>query len=84
MSRAFTLHFTYNGNTYVAVISQRSGTTTIYLPDESLHDVLPQGRISFDSQQGILLDCPELKKANDLIVSILAVMNEKSREAQQE
>ena len=74
MARAFTTNFSYNGNTYTAVISQVNGSITIYIPDETLHSLLPEGRISFNPQQGIKIDAPELSPAQELVISILSAL----------
>lgn len=84
MARAFTINFPYNGSTYTAVITQTDGSITIYIPDETLHSILPLGKVSFDPQQGIQVDSPRLKPAQDLIVTILGVAEEKIKDVSQE
>ena len=84
MARAFTINFPYNGSTYTAVITQTDGSITIYIPDETLHSILPQGKVSFNPQQGIQVDTPRLKPAQDLIVTILGVAEEKIKDVSQE
>ena len=80
MARAFTINFNYNSKTYLAVISQVKTSINIYIPDETLHSILPQGKISFNLQDGIHVDTPELKPAKDLIVTVLGVLEEKCSE----
>ena len=80
MARVFTINFPYKDNTYTAVITQLDGSINIYIPDEKLHTLLPQGRISFDPAQGIPIDAPQLKPAQDLIVTVLGAIESKNRE----
>lgn len=84
MARAFTINFPYNGSTYTAIITQIDGSITIYIPDETLHSILPQGKISYNPQQGIQVDSPRLKPAQDLIVTILGVIEEKIKDVSQD
>jgi hypothetical protein len=83
MARAFTTTFFYNGKIYTAVISQINGSLTIYIPDETLHSLLPDGRISFNPQQGIKIDTPQLSPAQDLLISILSVIETQHSEVLQ-
>ncbi|WP_148661280.1 hypothetical protein [Flavisolibacter tropicus] len=43
----------------------------VYLPDESLHHLLPGGRISFDTMDGHLLNYPHLASAEELLTNVL-------------
>ncbi len=74
MARVFTTTFPYQGKSYTAVISQIDGSLTIYIPDESLHSILPGGRVSFHSHQGIKIDTPQLSPVQDLIISVLGAI----------
>lgn len=71
MARTFTTLFSYNGENYTAVISQLNGTTSIYVPDESLHDILPAGKATYQTAQGLKIDTPTLSPAQRLILSVL-------------
>ncbi|HVF81298.1 MAG TPA: hypothetical protein VM884_05170 [Flavisolibacter sp.] len=74
MGRIFTTTFLNNGEPYTAVISQIDGSMSIFLPDESLHTILPQGRISIDAQKGLKIDTPHLSPAQKLVLSILSTL----------
>lgn len=71
MARAFTTSFSYNGHSYTAVISQLDGSVNIYVPDESLHGVLPAGKASFHSDKGLPIDQPRLNPVQHLLLTIL-------------
>lgn len=72
MARTFTTLFSYSGNIYTAVISHVNGTINIYVPDESLHDILPNGRANFNPQEGFTIDTPRLSSAQKLVLHILS------------
>jgi hypothetical protein len=74
MARVFTTTFINNGKTYTAVISQIDGSISIYVPDESLHSILPKGRISIDAQKGLKIDTPEITPAQNLVLTILSTV----------
>ena len=71
MARAFTTLFSYNGKSYMAVISQLDGSVNIYVPDESLHGILPAGKATFHSDKGLPIDQPRLSPVQHLLVNIL-------------
>lgn len=74
MARVFTTTFLYTGKTYTAVISQIDGSVSIFLPDESLHSILPQGRITLDAQKGLKINTPKLTPAQNLVLTILSAV----------
>lgn len=82
MARSFTINFPYNGGNYAAVISQIDGSTTIYIPNHTLQTLIPQGRFSFNLQQGVQIDKPQLTPAQDLIVTVIGVIEAKCQEAE--
>lgn len=84
MARAFTVNFFYKDKTYTAVISQLDGSMSIYVPDETLHSILPHGKFTFKTQQGIRVDTPQLLPAQDLVVTILGVIEERFNEVPKE
>lgn len=67
MARVFTTSFSYNGHSFAAVISQIGGVLNIYVPDESLHGILPQGRASFNPEQELMTDQRRLSPAERLV-----------------
>ena len=74
MARAFTSSFAYENKSYTAVITQIDGSVGIYVPDESLHHILPKGKFTFDPAQGFKIDTPRLSPAQQLILSILSAV----------
>lgn len=75
MARAFTTEFTYHNKTYTAVISQVDGHISVYVPDDSLHDILPKGKASVNPVQGIKVNTPHLTAEQDLLLCILSALD---------
>lgn len=80
MARAFTINFPYNDREYTAVITQAKGSISIYIPHEELHSVLPEGRLSFNPQEGLHFDAAQLKPAQNLITTVLGALEHRRRE----
>ena len=78
MARPFTSFFSYNGKTYTAVISQLDGTMRIYIPDESLHHILPGGVATYKLSEGLKIDRPKLSLAQDLVLNVLSAIEKKN------
>jgi hypothetical protein len=76
MARTFSTLFSYNGQTYTAVISNFDGTVNIYVPDETLHHILPRGKASCNLSQAFKIDAAKLSPAQHLILSILNSIEE--------
>jgi hypothetical protein len=76
MARTFTTSFYYNGNIYTAVISQLDGALNIYIPDESLHNILPGGKASYKLAEGLKIDRPHLSPAQHVLLSVLSSIEE--------
>lgn len=74
MAQALTSTFTYEDKNYTAVITQIDGSISIYVPDSSLHRILPGGKFTFNPEQGIKVDTPRLSPAQNLVLSILAAV----------
>lgn len=71
MARVLTTSFLYNGKSYAAVISHLDGAVSIYVPDESLHGILPNGKAIYNSKEGLKIDTPKLTPQQCLLLSIL-------------
>ena len=71
MARTFTTFFSYNERTYTAVISQLDGTMRIYIPDESLHHIIPGGIATYKSAEGLEIDRRKLSPAQHLLLNVL-------------
>lgn len=71
MARVFTTSFSYNEKIYTAVISQIDGSLSIYVPDESLHTILPKGKVTFNPEIGLKIDRPRLSREQHLVLNIL-------------
>lgn len=54
MIRVFTTFFHFRNRTYIAVITRLECVLDIYIPDESLHEILPSGRIRHHIQDNAL------------------------------
>lgn len=76
MARTFTTFFPYHGSTYTAVISHQDDAVNIYLPDESLHAILPNGKATYHLQQGLQIDVPKLSAAQHLVLTIVIAMEQ--------
>jgi hypothetical protein len=73
MARIFTTPFLYRGQKYTAVvaINDAAGTIFIYLPDESLYPILPDGKLTIRIKDRLPADAKDLATAHDLITSIM-------------
>ena len=80
MVRLFTVPFYYKEQTYTAVVclTQCGGkhTTTIHLPDESLHPILGDRSVSFDAEKGLPINTPNFTPAQELLVCILMAIEQ--------
>ena len=76
MARTFSTLFSYNGKAYTAVISQHDGTVNIYIPDESLHHILPGGKASYKTAEGPEIDKLHVSAAQKIILGVLSSINE--------
>jgi hypothetical protein len=74
MAKAFTTSFSFSGKLHTAVIYQSEGCMIIYLPDESLHTILPDGKFSFNPEKGLKIDTPRLTPAQNLVLKVLTAM----------
>lgn len=79
MARTFTTFFSHNGETYSAVISQLDGTMRIYIPDESLHHILPGGVATYKLSEGLKIDRPELSPAQHLVLDVLTSIEKQNK-----
>lgn len=77
MARVFTTLFSHNGASYTAVISNLGNAVNIYIPDESLHHILPDGKGSYHPAEGLKIDTPRLSPAQRLMLNVLASIEEK-------
>ena len=74
MAKAFTTSFVYSEKLYTAIIYQTDGHMFIYVPDESLHNILPQGKFSFNPEKGLKIDTPRLTPAQNLVLKVLSAI----------
>ena len=51
MARVFTTSFQYNGLNYTAIVSQVGTSVSIMVPHTELHELLPNGRISYNPSE---------------------------------
>lgn len=71
MARAFTTSFLFKGELFTAVISQVNNTINIYVPDKSLHEILPCGKATYHPEQGLVIDTQKTSISQHLILNIL-------------
>ncbi|MEI6950619.1 hypothetical protein V9K67_25775 [Paraflavisolibacter sp. H34] len=74
MSQVFTTLFSYQGKTFTAVISQPDRIVHIYVPDVSLHELLPQGKATYDPANRLQPHAPVSSPAQQLIHCILGTL----------
>lgn len=79
MARAFSTLFNFYDKAYTAVITQVDGSINFYVPDESLHHIIPKGRYSYKVEQGLKIDTPKLNPLQNLIVGILASLEQQNK-----
>lgn len=78
MSRIFTTFFIYHKKEYTAVITQVKDSVSIYIPDESLHDIIPNGKINFDCKVGFEIDGARGKALTNLIMAVFTAIDRKT------
>jgi hypothetical protein len=71
MPRSFTINFTHKGKAYVAVVSHLHNSVCVYIPDGSLHHIVPNGRFTYDMQQGLPTDTIGLNPLQNLIADVM-------------
>lgn len=80
MARLFTTAFQFRKQTYTAVVSvtecNETQTVMIYFPDESLHEILPGGRVTFDGNKGLPVDFPQFTLAQELLLAVLSAIKQ--------
>lgn len=74
MARAFTTQFRHHNKAYTAVVTQTDSSVSFYVPDESLHHVMPQGRFSYNPQQGLPVDTTSLSPLQNLVLDIFTAV----------
>ncbi len=78
MARLFSLPFDYRGVTYKAEITitgtYPEDTIFIYVPDEALHNLLPKGRKTISTRNGIPIIQEETNPASELLRNILSAV----------
>jgi hypothetical protein len=72
MGRVFSTSFHYSGHAYTALIAltwqQGDLSINIQVPDTALHHLLPQGRLNYNSKEGLgPLGQPEKEQAQELV-----------------
>ena len=78
MARAFITQFHHHNGVYTAVIMQFNNAVRFYVPDESLHHIIPDGRFSYNLEQGLQIDSPALNPLRNLIMNIISAMELKT------
>lgn len=71
MARVFTTEFIFKGENYTAVICKLDAVVSIYLPDETLHQILPSGKAKFSPGTGLFVDTPKSSLAQQLLLTVL-------------
>ena len=79
MARSFTLNFTFDHQSYMAVASVLQDSVCVYIPDEGLHHLLPQGRFSYDAQQGLNIDATARTPIQKLMLAVFNAIELKTQ-----
>lgn len=74
MFRSYTINFTYNNHSYMAVVTHAQGAVSVYVPDESLYGIIPGGRFSFNAEQGLNIDTTSLTPLQTLLLTVQAAI----------
>lgn len=74
MPRCFTITFTHNNKAYTAVVAWLQHSVSVYIPDQSLHHIIPDGRFSYDAQQDLNIDSREPGPMKNLMLDVLAAI----------
>ncbi len=74
MPRTFTITFSHNNHSYLAVVTHLQTAICIYIPDESLHYTVPHGRFTYDLEQGLNLSSFHTKAAQHLMLDVIAAI----------
>jgi hypothetical protein len=53
----------------------------IYIPDESLHHIIPGGVVTYQSAEGIKIDRPKLNPAQHLLLNVLTSIEVQNKAA---
>ena len=64
--------FSYKGKSYTAVVSFLGDAVNIYVPDESLHGIIPNGKARVDLGQSIIGEGVKPGAQQSLLQSIMA------------
>jgi hypothetical protein len=72
MSRVFTTLFKYKRKLYMAVISHIGTSVHIYVPDENLHSIIPNGKFTYDVQEGPRMDTLRFTQTRRLVLRIIS------------
>lgn len=75
MAQPFVVTFSYDGNTYTAEVNQVDGSLSIFLPDQRLHHILPDGKVTLHLEKGMEVYDEEPTPRQDLLLSILGAMD---------
>ena len=78
MARVYTTAFTYEGKNYMAVIGQITDLVSIYLPDESLHYLLPQGKFTYNPAEGVKIDAYTGIQSKKLVSAVMRAIEAKN------
>jgi hypothetical protein len=74
MVSAYTTYFTHSGTNYTAIVCRSSQALDIYFPDETLHQLVPQGKVSLDPRRGLEITSPRLTPKQHLLLNVLTAI----------
>ena len=74
MGRAFSTSIIFNDIIYMAVITQVGGLVSVYLPDERLHHLVPNGRFTYNPEQRIKIDAAGMSPLQNLQLAVMAAI----------
>ena len=75
MARIFTTEFKYKRKPYIAVISRIATSVHIYVPDENLHSIIPNGKFTYELQEGPKINTPGFNQTWQLVLRIISTID---------
>lgn len=75
MARSYTVSFTHKNKPFIAVVAaELQHAIGVYIPDESLHHILPHGRFTYDAEQGLDINKNGLTPQQSVMIDVLAAI----------
>jgi hypothetical protein len=75
MGRVYTIDFTFQKKSYTAVVTKLGESLSVYVPDESLHNLIPNGKASIKNAKNFIIDPDDHSTLYSLLTSILSAID---------